>query len=63
MACVDVRTGQALWRFQSSQGGERQVVIHDGVLVSIHGKENIDAAEEGRMIGLKLPTASRSRRG
>ena len=27
------------------------MVIHDGVLVSIHGKENIDAAEEGRMIG------------
>ena len=57
MACVDVRTGQALWRFQSSQGGvNASVVIHDGVLVSIHGKENIDAAEEGRMIGLKLPT-------
>ena len=57
VVCVDVRTGQALWRFQSSQGGvNASVVIHDGVLVSIHGKENIDAAEEGRMIGLKLPT-------
>ena len=56
-ACVDVRTGQALWRFQTSQGGvNSSVVIHEGVLVSIHGKENIDAAEEGRMIGIKLPT-------
>ncbi|HCU87944.1 MAG TPA: hypothetical protein DGP39_10460 [Verrucomicrobiales bacterium] len=57
VVCVDVRTGQPLWRFQASQGGvNSSVVIHDGVLVTIHGKENIDAAEEGRMIGLKLPT-------
>lgn len=57
VVCVDVRTGQALWRFQASQGGvNSSVVIHDGVLVTIHGKENIDAAEEGRMIGMKLPT-------
>ena len=57
VVCVDVRTGQALWRFQASQGGvNASVVIQDGVLVTIHGKENIDAAEEGRMIGIKLPT-------
>ena len=56
VVCVDVRTGQPLWRFQASQGGvNSSVVIHDGVLVTIHGKENIDAAEEGRMLGLKLP--------
>ena len=57
VVCVDVRTGQPLWRFQTSQGGvNSSVVIHDGVLVTIHGKENIDAAEEGRMTGIKLPT-------
>ena len=56
VVCVDVRTGQPLWRFQASQGGvNSSVVIHDGVLVTIHGKENIDASEEGRMIGIKLP--------
>jgi len=57
VVCVDVRTGQPLWRFQLSQGGvNSSVVIHDGVLVTIHGKENVDAAVEGRMIGMKLPT-------
>ena len=56
VVCVDVRTGQPLWRFQASQGGvNSSVVIHDGVLVTIHGKENIDASEEGRMIGIRLP--------
>ena len=58
VVCVDVRTGQELWRFQASQGGvNASVVIHDGVLVTIHGKENIDAAVEGRMVGIKLPTS------
>jgi len=58
VVCVDVRTGQELWRFQTSQGGvNASVVIHDGALVTIHGKENIDAAVEGRMIGIKLPTS------
>jgi len=57
VVCVDVRTGQELWRFQTSQGGvNASVVIHDGVLVTIHGKENIDSTDEGRMTGIKLPT-------
>ena len=57
VACVDVRTGQALWRFQSLQGVNASVVIHDGVLVSIHGKENIGTAER-RMIGLLQPSSA-----
>jgi len=57
VVCVDVRTGQPLWRFQLSQGGvNSSVIVHDGVIVSIHGKENIDAAVEGRMVGIKIPT-------
>ncbi len=51
VVCVDVHTGQALWRYQLSHGGvNSSVVVHDGVLVAIHGKENIDSSDEGRMV-------------
>jgi outer membrane protein assembly factor BamB len=57
VVCVDVRTGQPLWRFQLSQGGvNASVVVQDNILVAIHGKENIDSSGEGRMVGIKLPT-------
>ena len=57
VVCVDVRTGQPLWRFQLSHGGvNASVVVSGDTLVAIHGKENIDGSEEGRMVGIKLPT-------
>ena len=57
VVCVDVRTGQPLWRFQLSQGGvNASVVVEGDTLVAIHGKENIDSSGEGRMVGIKLPT-------
>ena len=57
VVCVDVRTGQPLWRFQLSQGGvNASVVVEGNILVAIHGKENIDSSGEGRMVGIKLPT-------
>ena len=57
VVCVDVRTGQPLWRFQLSHGGvNASVVVQDNILVAIHGKENIDSSGEGRMVGIRLPT-------
>ena len=57
VVCVDVRTGQPLWRYQLSHGGvNASVVVSGDTLVAIHGKENIDGSEEGRMVGIKLPT-------
>ena len=57
VVCVDVRTGQPLWRFQLSHGGvNASVVVQDNILVAIHGKENIDTSGEGRMVGIRLPT-------
>ena len=57
VVCVDVRTGQPLWRFQLSHGGvNASVVVQDNILVAIHGKENIDSSGEGRMVGIRIPT-------
>ena len=56
VVCVDARTGQPLWRFQMSYGGVNSgVVLHEGTVIAIHGKENVDATEIGRMVAIKKP--------
>ena len=56
VVCIDARTGQPLWRFQMSHGGVNSgVILHDDTVVAIHGKENLDATEIGRMVAIKKP--------
>ncbi|MFP6900995.1 MAG: PQQ-binding-like beta-propeller repeat protein, partial [Opitutales bacterium] len=57
VVCMDTRTGQSLWRFQMSNGGVNSgVVLHEGTVIAIHGKENIDATGIGRMVAIEKPT-------
>ena len=40
VVCIDVPTGQALWRFQMSYGGVNAgIVIHNDSIIAVHGKE------------------------
>lgn len=56
VVCIDARTGQPLWRFQMSYGGVNSgVVLHEDLVIAIHGKENIDSSVIGRMVGIKKP--------
>lgn len=57
VVCVNANTGQPLWRYHFSKGGVNSTLsIHpNGTLICIHGKENHDTTNEGRMIALKLP--------
>ncbi|MBP52313.1 MAG: hypothetical protein CMI27_04125 [Opitutae bacterium] len=56
IVCIDARTGQPLWRFQMSYGGVNSgVVLHDDLVIAIHGKENTDSSVIGRMVGIKKP--------
>ncbi|MFT5189192.1 MAG: outer membrane protein assembly factor BamB [Verrucomicrobiales bacterium] len=57
IVCVNANTGQSLWRYHFSKGGINSTLsIHpNGSLICIHGKENHDTTNEGRMIALKLP--------
>jgi len=58
LVCVNAADGTPLWRFQMSYGGvNSSPVIHGDKIICIHGKENVDSSEMGRMIALKLPTA------
>jgi len=55
---IDARSGDPLWRFQLLHGGiNSSVVLHGDTLIAIHGKENIDTTEVGRMIALPLGAA------
>jgi len=56
VVCIDVRTGQPLWRFQMSYGGVNAgVVIHEDAVIAVHGKENTDSTVIGRMVAIKKP--------
>lgn len=59
IVCVNVRTGEPVWRFRLSQSGVNADILLDGPgkLIGIHGKENVDATHHGRLVALKIPTA------
>lgn len=59
LVCVDVRTGAPVWRYHMSFGGVNSspVVLPDRV-VAIHGKENIDTSDVGRMIAIRRGVTS-----
>ncbi|MBI5692923.1 MAG: PQQ-binding-like beta-propeller repeat protein [Verrucomicrobia bacterium] len=58
IVCVNVRTGEPVWRFRLSQSGVNADILLDGPgkLIGIHGKENVDATHHGRLVALKIPT-------
>ena len=58
VVCVNARTGEPVWRFRLSQAGVNADVVlvgKDG-MIAIHGKENVDSTNQGRLVRLKIPT-------
>lgn len=56
IVCVNLRDGTPIWRYQVSKGGVNSspLIIGDK-LIGIHGKENLDSTELGRMFAIQLP--------
>ena len=55
VACVDARTGEAVWRFPLAIGGVNgSALLYGDRLIAIHGKENVDTSTIGRMVCLRL---------
>lgn len=54
VVCVDANTGDPVWRFPLSVGGvNASVLLYGGdKLIAVHGKENLDSSESGRLIAL-----------
>lgn len=57
VVCVNARTGKALVRHKVSKGGVNgSVLLHKGnKVIAVHGEENPDSSDKGRMVAIKLP--------
>ncbi|MFN0076034.1 MAG: PQQ-binding-like beta-propeller repeat protein [Prosthecobacter sp.] len=56
IVCVNARSGKPYWKMPICKNGANpSVVLHKGNLIAIHGDENVDNSEKGRMICIKLP--------
>lgn len=54
VVCVNVLTGEPIWRFHFSYGGvNSSVVVQEDKVIAIHGKENLDSSEVGRMVAIR----------
>ena len=57
LVAINVLTGQPLWRYHMSYGGvNSSPVIWNDRVIAVHGKENLDTSEEGRMVAIKIPS-------
>jgi outer membrane protein assembly factor BamB len=57
IVCVNARNGKTYWKMPICKNGvNASVVIHKGnKLIAIHGDENVDSTEKGRLVCIKLP--------
>lgn len=56
IVCVNAHSGKPYWKMPICKNGVNpSVVLHKGNLIAIHGDENVDNSEKGRMICIKLP--------
>jgi outer membrane protein assembly factor BamB len=57
LVCLNARNGKPYWRYQiAKNGANASVVIHKGnKIICIHGDENVDSSEKGRLAAIKLP--------
>jgi len=57
LVAVNARNGKALWRWQACKNGiNASVLIYKDNLIAVHGDENVDSTEKGRLVSIKLPT-------
>lgn len=56
VVCVNARNGKPMWRWQALKNGlNASVLLYKGNLICVHGDENVDTSEKGRMTCIKLP--------
>lgn len=56
VVCFNSNTGDPLWFCKISQGGVNSSVIPMGdKIIAIHGRENLDNSEIGRLVALRIP--------
>ena len=56
LVAINARNGDPLWRYHFSYGGvNSSLLLHNNdKVIAIHGKENLDSSEVGRMAAIKI---------
>lgn len=55
IVCINVKTGEPIWRFTLSRVGvNSSIVRYDDRVFAIHDGENLDTTETGRMVAIKV---------
>jgi len=53
LVCVNVLTGDPIWKFQMATGGvSTSPLLYKDTVIAIHGKENLDTSTIGRMVAV-----------
>jgi len=64
VVCVNAWSGEPIWRSQQIVGGiNSSVVVYGGKVIAIHGKQNLDTTETGRLFALEIPDGDRLQAG
>jgi outer membrane protein assembly factor BamB len=54
LVCVNVRTGEPIWRYPMSTAGVNvSSVLYKDMVIALHDAENLDSSETGRMIAVR----------
>jgi outer membrane protein assembly factor BamB len=55
LVCLNVRTGEPIWRYPVSAGGmNSSVVVYKNLVIGIHNDENLDSSDIGRMVAVDV---------
>jgi outer membrane protein assembly factor BamB len=56
VVCVNARSGKPLFRWKACKNGiNASVIQYKDMIISVHGDENVDTSDKGRMAAIKLP--------
>jgi outer membrane protein assembly factor BamB len=55
LSVIDVATGDPLWRYRIGSGANSSPVLVGDTLIGVHGNENLDDSNIGRLVAVKLP--------
>lgn len=56
VVCLGAQDGKPLWRYQFTIGGVNATpILWKDSLITVHGTENLDTTETGRMAAIRLP--------
>ncbi|MCC6908048.1 MAG: PQQ-binding-like beta-propeller repeat protein [Phycisphaerales bacterium] len=55
VACVNAKTGDVVWKMPITVGGVcASTLLYRDTLIAVHGTENLDSSDSGRMLAIRL---------